>query len=92
MEGVRRDAPWCTNRTRSHIRRLSSDGVTYIPRGQCPWYRREAYSRAIAVLTTGLGTASGWDWDSEGFCWGFLRTWYEIGSGYGEVAGIMKSL
>ncbi len=35
--------------------------MTYMPRGQWDWYRKEAYSRDIATRERGL-TAGGWAW------------------------------
>lgn len=40
--------------TASQIRRLSVDGTTYIPSGQCRRCRREAYSNEMAVLVAAL--------------------------------------
>lgn len=37
---------------------FSADGVTYIPSGQCPAWRREAYSREMAVRVRVLREAS----------------------------------
>lgn len=52
--------PWCTKKTASHTSRLSREGVKYIPRGQCPGLRSEAYSKDIAVLVpTSADTTSG---------------------------------
>ena len=38
--------------------RFSGDGMMYIPRGQCAWYRKEAYSNATAARWTALGAAA----------------------------------
>ena len=43
------DGPWCTKKTASQTMRLSGEGVTYMPNGQWPVWRREAYSRETAV-------------------------------------------
>ena len=54
-----KDGPWWTKKTASQTMRLSGDGVTYMPNGQCPVCRREAYSRETAVrVSAGAGVST----------------------------------
>jgi hypothetical protein len=48
MDSARLDSPWWIKRTASQIDGSPVNGMTYIPRGQWDWYRREAYSREMA--------------------------------------------
>lgn len=43
------DGPWWTKKTASQTMRLSGEGITYMPRGQCAACRRDAYSSETAV-------------------------------------------
>lgn len=52
-------APWCTKNTASQTNRFSTDGTTYIPKGQCSLWRNDAYSRETAVRATGVAVGSG---------------------------------
>lgn len=45
--------PWWTKKTASHTMRLSGEGATYMPNGQCPVWRKEAYSSETAVRVRG---------------------------------------
>ena len=68
---VREHGPWWTKKTASQTMRLSGEGVTYMPNGQWPVWRREAYSRETAVRVR-AGVASSEMLPVRALCFVFL--------------------